>query len=69
MPSRIIPPTGAVKGPVCSRAAAYSKQAASLDASELKGNLAILTKREAVSPLKFNTASDREDAILRRNWR
>jgi excisionase family DNA binding protein len=48
MPSRIIPLPGAVKEPVCSRAAEHSEQAASLDASELK-NLAILTKRQAAS--------------------
>jgi excisionase family DNA binding protein len=51
MPSRIIPSTGAVKEPVCSRAAEHSKQAASLNAGELD-NLAILTKRQAAAYLQ-----------------
>ena len=54
MPSRSILLTGAVKAPVCSRAAEHSKKAASLDVSELN-NLAILTKREAASLLRVTT--------------
>jgi excisionase family DNA binding protein len=54
MPSRSIPLAGAVKAPVCSRAAGHSKKAASLNASELK-NLAILTKLEAASLLRVTT--------------
>jgi excisionase family DNA binding protein len=48
MGSRYSPLAGAVKEPVCSRAAEHSKKAASLDASELN-NLAILTKRQAAA--------------------
>lgn len=54
MPSRFIPPTGAVKEPVCLYAAEHSKNAASLDVTELN-SLAILTKREAASLLRVTT--------------
>jgi hypothetical protein len=71
MPSRFIPSTGAVKEPVCSRAAEHSKKAASLDANGLE-HMAILTKRQAASYLQTKnqkgratfTESDREDWIL-----
>ena len=59
MPSRGILLTGAVKAPVCSRAAEHSKKAASLDVSELN-NLAILTKREAASLLRVTPATSSE---------
>jgi excisionase family DNA binding protein len=51
MPSRFIPSTGAVTDPVCSRAAEYSKKAASSNASELN-SLAVLTKRQAAAYLQ-----------------
>jgi excisionase family DNA binding protein len=54
MGSRYSPLAGAVKEPVCSRAAEHSKQAATLDARELN-NLAILTKREAASLVRVTT--------------
>ena len=54
MPSSFSPPTGAVKNPVCQRAARQSKEVASLDASQLN-HLAILTKREAASLLRVTT--------------
>src|SRR5262249_6685705 len=47
----ISPSTGAVNNPVCSNAVEHSKQAASLDASELN-SLAILTKRQAAAYLQ-----------------
>ena len=51
MPSRIIPSTGAVKEPVCSRAAQHSKKSAKLNNAELQ-SAAILTKQQAASLLQ-----------------
>jgi excisionase family DNA binding protein len=51
MPSRIIPPNGAVNGSVCSRAAEHLKQAATLHGAELR-NATYLTKSEAAQLLR-----------------
>jgi len=51
MPSRVIPSTGAVKEPVCSRAAEHSKKSANLNKAELQ-SAAILTKQQAAIELQ-----------------
>ena len=51
MPSRIIPSTGAVKEPVCSRAAEHVKKAVNSNNADLQ-KAAILTKQQAASLLQ-----------------
>jgi excisionase family DNA binding protein len=54
MPSSFSPSTGAVKEPVCSRAAEHSKQAANVNSAGLLAS-EILTKQECASLLKVTT--------------